>query len=165
MECSGYRDQVSLLFRDENAKTQQRSATAKDRPRRQKKDRLVLTTWPSSSVDDRGLRFFLDRFTSCSHWIKNNGQMSTVHPYIRELMDSQPTRESLVAVGLAALANATDDKTCHTAALQKYTASINYIRRTLQDPVNASLDSTLKILVTLCIYEVCSSLIFSVIPI
>lgn len=72
-----------------------------------------------------------------------------------QLMDCQPTRESLVAVGLAALANATDDKACHTAALQKYVASINFIRRALQDPANASLETTLTLLVALSIYEVC----------
>lgn len=176
MKCSGYRDEVSLLFRDENAKTQQRSATAKDRSRRQKEpqtqDRLALTStrtvatstaatvattatnkWPSASVEERGLRFFVDRFTISPH-LDKSGRTTTIHPYVMELMDSEPTRESLLAVGLAALTNATGDKACHTAALQKYAASINFLRRALQDPMNASVEDTIRLLVTLSIYEV-----------
>ncbi|CRG89556.1 hypothetical protein PISL3812_06593 [Talaromyces islandicus] len=177
MKCSGYRDQASLLFRDENVKTQQRSAMAKDRSRRQKEpqrqDRLALTSgttnavavatttttaatkWLSSCVDDRGLRFFIDRFTISSHWGRSGH--STIHPYIRELIDNQPVRESLVAIGLAALTNATGEKACHTAALQKYATSINFLRRALQDPVNANVDVTITILVSLSIYEFVSN--------
>lgn len=168
MKCSGYRDPVSLLFRDENAKTRQRYASAKDRSGRRKLQSTpvspVTTTitqvtnladQPSSSLDERGLRFFLDRFTSTSHWI-TRGRSSVVHPRVEEIIACKATREALEAVGLVALFNVTGEKAYHTAALQKYVASIYVIRRTIQDPANANVEDTTWLLMILSIYEVCT---------
>jgi hypothetical protein len=166
MECSGYRDQMSLLFRDENARTQHRSATAKDRSsqaeahqNRVKHDQFILRviSGPSMSIEESGLSFFLNRFTTAPQWTFG-GQSSvgvTIHPLIRHVVSRQPSRDALVSVGLAALSNVTGDKAYLRLALQKYVNGISLVRKALEEPTKTGLDDTIKLAAMLTLFEVC----------
>ncbi|OKL64585.1 hypothetical protein UA08_00587 [Talaromyces atroroseus] len=165
MKCAGYRDQLSLLFRDENARTKHRSATAKDRSRqaeihrnRVKQDQYILrvTAGPSMSIEEGGLSFFLNRFTTVTQW-SLAGQSSidgTIHPFIRSLISTEPSRDALISVGLAALSNVTGDKACLRLALQKYVNGIMHVRKALEEPAKADLDDTLKLAAMLTLFEI-----------
>lgn len=165
MNCAGYRDQLSLLFRDENARTKHRSATAKDRSRhavarrnRAKDEQFItrVTAGPSMSIEEGGLSFFLDRFTTASQWTFG-GQSSinvTVHPFIKSLVSKDSSRNALVSVGLAALSNVTGDKACLRLALEKYVNGITHVRRALEEPSQTDFEDMMKLIFILTLFEV-----------
>ncbi|KAH8698588.1 hypothetical protein BGW36DRAFT_148652 [Talaromyces proteolyticus] len=166
MKCAGYRDQLALLFRDENARTQHRSVTAKDRSRQAETcwnkiqvDRLSLAATPSKSLDEGGLSFFLDRFTTAPQWssIDQSSMSVTVHPFIKSIVAKEQTRDALISVGLAALSNVTGDKACLKVALQKYVNGIKHVREALEEPTKTDLDDTLKLAVILALFELVST--------
>lgn len=168
MKCTGYRDQLSLLFRDENAKTKHRSVMAKDRSRDAERRQIQLLdasahsglhTVPTSSIDDCGLMFFLDRFSTVPKWMVSCGQShisaAKIHPFINSIISKEQTRDALVSVGLAALSNITSNKTYHVAAIQRYVTGIKYVQQALAKPTNENLEDAIKLTVILILYEVC----------
>lgn len=158
MNCVGYRDQLSLLFRDENARTEQRSIAAKDRSRGSKAiqsifevNQLSLVIGPSMPIDERGLDFFLDRFTTIGG---QSPAVKKVHPFIESIISTTATREALISVGLAALSNVTGNKTYLAVALQKYVTGINIVRRAMSQPLKKDLGDIIKLALVLTLFEV-----------
>ncbi|KAJ5805224.1 hypothetical protein N7474_011111 [Penicillium riverlandense] len=191
-QCGGYRDVESLLFRDETAKTQRRSAATK--PRRNKiasssssssspptnpsaselvlqplPNRVsaiqqlcsVLTSVPDSisvSPEELGLRFFFDTFVTTAFINANNRSARTSkNPVFLGGLPLDPSfRDSLVAVGLYAMANVKRDRALRTVAREKYISAIHYIRSVVMNPAQANTEQALKILVMLGLYEMVS---------
>ncbi|KAJ5646009.1 hypothetical protein N7490_002381 [Penicillium lividum] len=171
--CGGYRDIPNFLFRDETDKAARRSATAKSRAgegrkvpvatllksdaskRCAKQYKAVLSqgkpnlmpipTIPlavPASVEDQGLS-------------RGNGGafFSSNSPFLSTVSVELPFRDAVLSVGLAALSNVNRDPSLRLAAREKYAASLQNVRRAVENPLQARLNQTLKIILMIGLYE------------
>ena len=110
----------------------------------------------SSNVEDQGLKFFLTQFVTAVSGVEEGPFIISSSPLLKTLAKELPLRDAVVSVGLAALANVTRDRCLHTLAREKYLGAINTVRQAVENPKQANPDQTLKLILMLSLYEVCT---------
>ncbi|KAL4872405.1 hypothetical protein BDV12DRAFT_183076 [Aspergillus spectabilis] len=173
--CSGYREESSLLFRNENEriirrwKTAQERSLAKERaqtpsstgagdmpPRLVTENRVVLNgpkPMTTLDIDGQGLQFFFHHF-STTPWAGvsfPHGQRQNL--LFQDLDVDTSFRDSVVSVGLAALSNVKRDRGLLSIARQRYGASLRAVRSFVEDPSCGNIDSLMKMILMLSIFE------------
>ncbi|KAL4881013.1 hypothetical protein BJY04DRAFT_189721 [Aspergillus karnatakaensis] len=177
-ECSGYRDEVSVLFRNENDRIIRRSKAAQERSLAKDqavcrspgqasdarsndkklswriRETIVVSDGPKPMValdiDAQGLQFFFHHFSTAPWGLpQGEGHNSLFH----NLDMDTSFRDSIVSVGLAALSNVRRDRGLLSLARQRYGASLRAVRGFVEDPACANIDSLVKMILMLAIFE------------
>ncbi|KAJ5934393.1 hypothetical protein N7466_003940 [Penicillium verhagenii] len=170
-QCTGYRDELPLLFRDENARTIRRSLKAKGAPeQRERATSAHLLTRPeyqiqrtpglpltqrylAPHIDDQGLSFFFSHFTS-SPAANGIQEPTKSHPFLRQVMENQLSRRTAVAIGLAAASNCGHGLVLLKTARQKYGESLQGLQIAVQSAaMNKDLDGILQVILMLALFE------------
>ncbi|KAK3692946.1 hypothetical protein B0T22DRAFT_367393 [Podospora appendiculata] len=176
--CPGYRDQLSLMFRDESAKVIQKAHALWGVPEASGSgsgsDSSPVSTSPASpthsrsSVDERprwkaqvpkeiyatkadqAVRFFIEHYLiGHPDEPKAGGELKGV-----KWLHSPTIRHSMAAVGLASLGNLRGDKDLHTLARQNYGLALQNMASSIKDMQAADLDVSIRTVVMLALYEV-----------
>ncbi|KAJ5799268.1 uncharacterized protein N7518_001336 [Penicillium psychrosexuale] len=152
-ECQGYRDEWELVFRDQTIHTIKRSKEAWA-----KADGLeTLKRSPPSrtlslSSDEVGVNYFLFHFV-VGGLSPSRGYLDYV-PAVFSADSENPTLiASMAAVGLAALANSTQQPELSQRARTKYWEAIDKVNAALSSPVESIKDSTLMSVISLGLFE------------
>ncbi|KAF9249025.1 transcriptional regulator family: Fungal Specific TF [Penicillium roqueforti] len=147
-ECQGYRDEWELVFRDQTTHTIKRSKDA-----RAKADGLeTLKRSPPSrtlslSSDEVGVNYFLFHFV-VGGLSPSRGYLDYV-PAVFSADGENPTLiASMAAVGLAALANSTQQPELSQRARTKYWEAIDKVNAALSSPVESIKDRTVALVVS-----------------
>ncbi|KAL5003680.1 hypothetical protein BDV10DRAFT_1701 [Aspergillus recurvatus] len=175
-ECSGYRDEVSLLFRDENERIIRRSKAAHERSRAKtqgvkgpqaadsqpkaanlsrlsvKGNGVLSRPLPMTSldIDTHGLQFFFQQF---SHKPAVESLPRGWQAMFRELDTNTSFRNAVVSVGLAALSNVKRDRALLTVARQRYGAALKSVRSIVESQPRGDVAVLLKMIMALAIFE------------
>lgn len=175
-ECVGYRDELPLLFRDENARTIRRATAAKARSRAQRKDTgsdsassldsqlmrsshgsitatSLSSTLPSLDMDEVGLHFFIYHFSTYA-WAGRCSPRNFTSPFMRRFGEDATLRSAVASVGLAALSNVRKDEAILRGARQRYGQAIRVIRNALKSHTADQLDGTMKMILMVALFEV-----------
>ncbi|PKX89381.1 Zn(II)2Cys6 transcription factor [Aspergillus novofumigatus IBT 16806] len=175
-ECIGYRDELPLLFRDENARTIRRATAAQARSRAQRKDAgfdsasspdlqlirsnqkpisatSLSSTLPSLDMDELGLHFFVYHFTTYA-WAGRCPPQNITSPFMRRFGEDATLRSAVASVGLAALSNIRKDEAILRGARQRYGQAIRIIQSTLRSKTAYRLDGTMKIILMVALFEI-----------
>ncbi|KAK3333096.1 hypothetical protein B0T19DRAFT_116647 [Cercophora scortea] len=176
--CPGYRDQLSLMFRDESAKVIQKAHALWGVPEASGSgsgsDSSPTSTSPASpthgrsSVGDRprwkaqvpkeiyatkadqAVRFFIEHYLiGHPDEPKAGGELKGV-----KWLHSPTIRHSMAAVGLASLGNLRGDKDLHTLARQNYGLALQNMALSIKDIQASDLDVPMRTVVMLALYEV-----------
>ncbi|KAI2673432.1 transcriptional regulator family: Fungal Specific TF [Penicillium roqueforti] len=147
-ECQGYRDEWELVFRDQTTHTIKRSKDA-----RAKADGLeTLKRSPPSrtlslSSDEVGVNYFLFHFV-VGGLSPSRGYLDYV-PAVFSADGENPTLiASMAAVGLAALANSTQQPELSQRARTKYWEAIDKVNAALSSPAESIKDRTVALVVS-----------------
>ncbi|KAF7114722.1 hypothetical protein CNMCM5793_009673 [Aspergillus hiratsukae] len=169
-ECVGYRDELPLLFRDENARTIRRAKAAKARSRAQRDstssaDLLLMSsnhrsatatslrsTLPSLDLDKVGLQFFLYRFSTFT-WAVRGPPQKVASPLMRRFSEDETLRSAVASVGLAALSNIRKDEVILRGARQRYGQAIKTIQNTLRSEKSNRLDGIMEMILMVALFE------------
>jgi hypothetical protein len=177
--CPGYRDQLSLLFRDESqsvAQKAQTSSTNSATPRSSSKTAGPGTTvWRTGSADsDRSeqisVEFHLPIFTfltdprfqatclffSSYAWLNTgvvSGHLDHDLPSTASLGE-KALMAGLTSVGLANLSSLQSSRKMRVAARHEYANALKWMNAALSDPIQATEDSTLTGIICLSLFEV-----------
>jgi hypothetical protein len=106
--------------------------------------------------EDKGITFFFDHYVmilSHSTGEKINYKTTTFWPH---LWTNRLFFNAVCSVGLAALSNVTKDEAMMVAARQKYLELMKYVAAALKNLDEVDLEDTLKAVMMLAIFEVCS---------
>ncbi|EAW16911.1 Zn(II)2Cys6 transcription factor [Aspergillus fischeri NRRL 181] len=175
-ECVGYRDELPLLFRDENARTIRRATAAKARSRAQRKDAgsdsasspglklmrsshgpitatSLPSTLPSLDMDELGLHFFVYHFSTYA-WAGRCQPQNITSPFMRRFGEDATLRSAVASVGLAALSNIRKDEGILRGARQRYGQAIRVIQSTLKSQTADQLDGTMKMILMVALFEI-----------
>ncbi|KAH1322895.1 hypothetical protein KXV52_005068 [Aspergillus fumigatus] len=175
-ECVGYRDELPLLFRDENARTIRRATAAKARSRAQRKDTgsdsassldsqlmrsshgsitatSLSSTLPSLDMDEVGLHFFIYHFSTYA-WAGRCSPRNITSPFMRRFGEDATLRSAVASVGLAALSNVRKDEAILRGARQRYDQAIRVIRNALKSHTADQLDGTMKMILMVALFEI-----------
>jgi hypothetical protein len=151
-KCPGYRDEWELVFRNDTDKTIKRF--------KEKKARAAATTIaiapPTCSLgpraDDLGVNYFVRHFV-----IGGRANSRGCLNYIPSIYHADGKQSTLVAsmsaVGLVALANATQHHELASHARAKYLEAIHNVNTALASPVESVKDSTLMSVISLGVFE------------
>ncbi|KAF3401245.1 hypothetical protein DPV78_005290 [Talaromyces pinophilus] len=150
-KCPGYRDEWELVFRNDTDKTIKRvkekkakSAATNDIP--------PPTCSLSPTVDDLGVNYFVRHFV-----IGGRANARGCLNYIPSIYHADGEQSTLVAsmsaVGLVALANATQHPELASHARVKYLEAIRNVNAALASPVESVKDSTLMSVISLGVFE------------
>lgn len=179
-QCPGYRDQLALMFRDENEKVVTKARVPKPKPEQRKRSssfgsltcssesaspsgsvqeqamipRLMIRS-PSPAAQDEGIKFFFNHYVTevQGPW----GDLDIVETAMFPLLHrSDSFANAVSSVGYAGLSNVTKDPKHMIVARRKYVASLRDITRALGDVANSDLDATLKSVLLLAAFEVSS---------
>lgn len=112
-----------------------------------------------SSLDDQGLRFFFNRFGNSIQKVANSPtmlQMSDMEksPLMTSVTNELPFRDAIMAVGLAAMSNVTNDQSLLLVAREKYLRAINTVRSAVGNPHLSNPVLIFKIITILSLFEV-----------
>ncbi|KAG0160686.1 hypothetical protein PDIDSM_8216 [Penicillium digitatum] len=175
--CGGYRDVPSFMFRDENDKAARRSAEAKAKTEARRKledsaalesdistpssrsDRSPISAPLSISLEDQGLRFFVNRFvTRMATRTDRSPSVAIVQPspHFGVVARDQSSRDAVVSVGLAALSNVNNDRALRILSREKHAMVIKAVREVVENPAQANPDKTFHLIVMLSLYEMVS---------
>ncbi|KAL4785896.1 hypothetical protein BJX76DRAFT_150375 [Aspergillus varians] len=180
-ECAGYREELSLLFRDENERIIRRSRAAQERSRT--KAQAVVPraqashTKPSNTrlpllnteghvvlnlnqpmsmvpldIDNHGLQFFFQHFSN-RPLADRNLSHERQHNLFRELATETSFRNAVVSVGLAALSNVNRDCALLNLARQRYGAALRTVRSVVETSHRGDIGIILKTIAMLGIFE------------
>ncbi|RHZ44308.1 uncharacterized protein CDV56_101532 [Aspergillus thermomutatus] len=171
-ECVGYRDELPLLFRDENARTIRRATAGKARSRAQRKDaesdsasaglqlmrsnitaNSLPSTLPSLDMDKLGLQFFVHHFSTYA-WLGRCPPQNLASPFLRRIGEDETLRSAVASVGLAALSNIRKDEAILRGARQRYGQAIRAIQNTLRSKKAYQLDGTMKMILMVALFEI-----------
>ncbi|KAJ5319866.1 hypothetical protein PENANT_c026G04694 [Penicillium antarcticum] len=119
-----------------------------------------IVTPPSSSVEELGLKFFVNRFVT-PKVARPDGSPHTLQPshYFRAMDYDQSARDAVVSVGLAAMSNVNRDKALRILSREKHAMVISAVQKAVSNPAQANPDSTFHMILMLSLYEMvnCSS--------
>ncbi|PYI03561.1 hypothetical protein BO78DRAFT_471888 [Aspergillus sclerotiicarbonarius CBS 121057] len=170
-QCTGYRDEVPLLFRDENARTIRRSVRAKELSEERRTaanfthltastehqiqhtlDMTLACHHLAAPIDEQGLQFFFHHFATPHAANSNKEPLS--HPFLRRILEDNFSRQAAVAIGLAAASNSGHGPALLKIARQNYGQTLQTLRQTVQAATVAkSLDCILLIILMLALFE------------
>jgi hypothetical protein len=119
----------------------------------------ALTAAPVVPAEVQGDCFFFRNYILDDKTFPN-GYFSYLPSFCSKLPADNPVTSLVTSLGMAVLANTRNSPAMRTTAIAKYAAAIRSMNAALQDPVQASSNSTLIIVVLLGLYEVsrCPSL-------
>jgi hypothetical protein len=172
----GYRDELPLLFRDENARTIRRATAAKIRSRSPRKDAefdppssagfqlmssghgtvmaiSLPSTVPSIDMDNLGLQFFVYHFSTYA-WADRCPPQNIASPFMRRVSEDETLRSAVASVGLAALSNIRKDEAILRGARERYGQAIRVIQNTLRSKKAYQVDGTMKMILMVALFEV-----------
>ncbi|GIK05337.1 hypothetical protein Aspvir_009444 [Aspergillus viridinutans] len=175
-ECVGYRDELPLLFRDENARTIRRATAAKVRSRAQRKDAgcdstsspglqlmrsghgtITATSLPSTlpclDMDNLGLQFFVYHFSTYA-WAGRYPPQPIASPFMHRVSEDEMLRSAVASVGLAALSNIRKDEAILRGARQQYGQAIRVIQNALRSKKAYLLEDTMKMILMVALFEI-----------
>ncbi|KAE8336071.1 hypothetical protein BDV24DRAFT_155490 [Aspergillus arachidicola] len=158
-QCSGYRDEWDLVFRNQTDHTIKRTIEK----RAQKEDQTdVATNYnPSplpppgfgSSHDELGVNYFLYNFIFGSQ-SSSRGYLNYIPAaYTANSHHSPMLVASMAAIGLVTLANTTQQPQLAKLARAKYSEAINQVNIALASPTESIKDSTLMSVISLGLFE------------
>ncbi|KAI1082195.1 hypothetical protein F5B20DRAFT_26419 [Whalleya microplaca] len=178
--CPGYRDQLSLMFRDESSKVIQKAhaqwgssgspteagqASSSALPQSAGSDSSSSTAPPTPhslipatvhrkvdlNLEQRGMQFYIDRYM-----INHPDCPKTPEELVRYTAGSGPFQNVMIAVGLAGLSNLQGDKSLNMLARTQYVTALKQMGRLLatgrDDPT--TLPDQLRGIITLAMFEV-----------
>ncbi len=179
--CPGYRDQLSLLFRDESKKVLRKASVPKSTAEYRKSSRgqahstgnsdcsaatcptsqaLVAPppTVPRRSLSpeylDEGIIFFFTQYVT----LKSNfptGKFDLLDsPILATLLVNDSVNNAVSSVGYAGLSNVTNNPEHMVIARKKYATSLRNMTLALKDTANADLDAAFKSVILLAAFEV-----------
>ncbi|KAL4920929.1 hypothetical protein BDW62DRAFT_175563 [Aspergillus aurantiobrunneus] len=178
-ECAGYREELSLLFRDENERTIRKSKAAQERARakeqavvRQPQDHStklkdtklskpniesnVVLNQPiplvSLDIDTQGLQFFFQHFSN-KPWASGEYASERQQNMFQDIDTDTSLRNAVVSVGLAALSNVQRDRALLSLARRRYGTALRTVRSVIEDPPYDNVPVLLKMIVMLAIFE------------
>ncbi|KAB8225761.1 hypothetical protein BDV33DRAFT_198173 [Aspergillus novoparasiticus] len=158
-QCSGYRDEWDLVFRNQTDHTIKRTIEK----RAQKEDQTdVATNYnPSplpppglgSNHDELGVNYFLYNFIFGSQ-SSSRGYLNYIPAaYTANGHHSPMLVASMAAIGLVTLANTTQQPQLAKLARAKYSEAINQVNIALVSPTESIKDSTLMSVISLGLFE------------
>ena len=152
-ECSGYRDEWDLVFRDQTKHTISRS---KAKWEKRAATRAHHLSPPARilipNVDELGVNYFIHNFVA-SGYSASSGYLNYI-PTVYSSDGEHPTLlTSMAAVGLVALANSTQQPELASHARAKYAEAIHKVNAALSSPVESMKDSTLMSVISLGVFE------------
>ncbi|CAI7648448.1 unnamed protein product [Penicillium palitans] len=113
----------------------------------------------SISLEDQGLRFFVNRFVT--RMVNRTGR--SLHPdivqpspHLGAVALDQSSRDAVVSVGLAALSNVNNDRELRILSREKHAMVIKAVREILENPAQANPDRTFHLIIMLSLYEMVS---------
>ncbi|KAL2809171.1 hypothetical protein BJX63DRAFT_424012 [Aspergillus granulosus] len=181
-ECSGYRDEKALVFRDENARIIRRVKTAKGQAlvetqapgtvseascvsqenvsRLNPRGLVPVLARPMSitarDIDEHGLLFFVHNFSAAP--IFDGSFAGQYRKTIYEEVEVDASlRNSIISIGLAALSNVNRDPALLSQARRRYGVSLNEVRRILGNLPYPNVAGLLRMILMLAIFEVSST--------
>ncbi|GIC86192.1 uncharacterized protein Aud_002557 [Aspergillus udagawae] len=175
-ECVGYRDELPLLFRDENARTIKRATAANVRSRAQRKDAgsdsasspdlqfmrsghgtIMATSLPSTlpclDMENLGLQFFVYHFSTYA-WAGRCPPQTVASPFMHRISEDETLRSAVASVGLAALSNIRKDEAILRGARRRYGQAIRVIQNTLRSKKAYPLEDTMKMILMVALFEI-----------
>ncbi|KAI0014183.1 hypothetical protein F4779DRAFT_624892 [Xylariaceae sp. FL0662B] len=177
--CPGYRDQLSLMFRDESSKVIQKahaqwgssvspidasqaissSASSSDSsppaapatPRSLAPAPATIHRKVDLNLEQRGLQFYVNRYL-----INHPDCPKTNEDIVAYTSSSDPFRNVMIAVGLAGLSNLQGDQSLNMLARSKYVTALKQMGQLLVTGADnpATLPDRLRGIVTLAMFEV-----------
>ncbi|OQD99737.1 hypothetical protein PENVUL_c061G02150 [Penicillium vulpinum] len=113
----------------------------------------------STSLEDQGLRFFINRFVTRMA-TRADGSLDTgiVQPFPRfeAISLDQSSRDAVVSVGLAALSNVNNDRELRILSQEKHAMVLKAVREVVENPAQANPQKTFHLIVMLSLYSVVS---------
>ncbi|KAG9239468.1 hypothetical protein BJ875DRAFT_448170 [Amylocarpus encephaloides] len=182
--CPGYRDQIELLFRDENATVLRKAWGPKPRHEGQKNKKtstkskaaelvhspvpehvnfnfLSLAWDPSISpqnlstpADDEGIKFFFTHYVSVVSTNSAGQVILTSSPLWDAVSSNTSFYNAVSSVGFAGLSNVTKDQGHMIVARKKYAVALDEIKALLKSAPKQHLDGAFKSVLTLAVFEV-----------
>lgn len=152
-ECQGYRDEWELVFHDQTTHTIKRSKEAwakADGLETMKRSPPSRTLGLSS--DEVGVNYFLFHFV-VGGLSPSRGYLNYVPAVFSADGESPTLMASMAAVGLAALANSTQQPELFQRAHTKYWEAIDKVNAALSSSVESIKDSTLMSVISLGLFE------------
>ncbi|KAF2501011.1 hypothetical protein BU16DRAFT_449975 [Lophium mytilinum] len=178
-ECFGYRDEQSMIFRDETRKVMQKARgrnfeLSGKHSKPTSPESHIATQEPSHSTPETSLMTLA--FLTPSHFVEDDAASFFFYHYVLKepafangLYDFLPTlysqgssavfQDIVTATGLAGLANLKRSSTLMHAARAKHSTALRSVNASLQNPETATSDSTLMAVLLLGLFEniTCSS--------
>ncbi|KAL4959917.1 Zn(II)2Cys6 transcription factor domain-containing protein [Aspergillus stella-maris] len=179
-ECAGYREEISLLFRNENERIIRRSKVAHERSRKRAEamemhrqsssprsesskssgsgssdDSFVLSRRVSTlsvDIDVSGLQFFFQHFSNKALVEKGFQCAPRRHMFV-DIENDTSLRNAVISVGLAALANVNRDRALLSVARQRYGMALTKVRSVVDELPCGGVGVLLKMIVMLAIFE------------
>ncbi len=119
----------------------------------------ALNTRPLSPPHvDEGIHFFFTHYVSTIKTLPSGQLDLSSSPLWPELFNSQLFFNGVSSVGFAGLANVTKNKSHMIVARRRYATTLLEIGNALKDTSTADLNSTLKAVLLLAVFEVRSSI-------
>ncbi|KUJ20462.1 uncharacterized protein LY89DRAFT_779225 [Mollisia scopiformis] len=175
-ECPGYRDQLALMFRDENEKVVTKATIPKAKAEPRKRPRgpspgsrsesasppslspgqvvFQHRIFPPTTLQDEGIRFFFCNYVNTGMENFKTRADAAETAMFQLLFRSESFSNAVSSVGYAGLSNVSKDPQHMLVARRKYAASIQNIARALEDVANSDLDATLKSVMLLAAFEI-----------
>ncbi|KAJ5758180.1 uncharacterized protein N7511_006874 [Penicillium nucicola] len=152
-ECSGYRDEWELVFHDQTTHTIKRSKEIRAKTASlTNRNGSPATRSPSPSIEEVGVNYFLFHFVT-GGLAPARGYLNYV-PAVYSADGEHPTLvASMAAVGLAAMANSTQQPELAKRAHAKYQEAIQTVNLALKSPIESVKDSTLMSVISLGLFE------------
>ncbi|KAI9046704.1 hypothetical protein LZ554_009442 [Drepanopeziza brunnea f. sp. 'monogermtubi'] len=113
----------------------------------------IITRYMSTPLDERASCFFLANFIMIPENGTMRGHLDFVIPLLKQRNPPQCIVQAFSAVTLAAMGTRPDSKTLLPAAELGYLKALKEINGALQDPNNASSDSTLASIMLMALFE------------
>ncbi|KAK9234157.1 hypothetical protein V1525DRAFT_350715 [Lipomyces kononenkoae] len=157
--CPGYRDPLDLLFREQSEEVARKASQKANDYKNNNRVRLKLTTPPDvlcfpapSSVEEEGIRFLLDRYLKFPSFTPGDlWNLSLLRPPHKRPCNM--LRCAMASVGLAALSNVRNDESLMVLARHNYISALRLTMTSLQSPLRAGLDQTLRSVLLLGLFE------------
>ncbi|RDW72374.1 Zn(II)2Cys6 transcription factor domain-containing protein [Aspergillus mulundensis] len=177
-ECTGYRDEVSLLFRDENERIIRRAKAAHERSRvkaQAGKDRQASNSQPENAtfsrldsgtavvpsrpmpmtsldIDNLGLQFCYRQYT-CEPGTEKVFPRGFQQHMLRIMQTNASFRNAVVPVGLATLSNVNRDPSMLTLARQRYGTTLKSVRSFVTNQSRGDMESLFYVIIAMAVFE------------
>ncbi|KAJ5666398.1 uncharacterized protein N7477_008846 [Penicillium maclennaniae] len=107
-------------------------------------------------MEEHGLSFFFYRFVTAISMLEQPPPQLEVPHLLGQMLLRPPVRDAAISVGLAAKSNVMRDRSMRLVAKEKYATAISSVRVAVENPQQANLDQTFKLIFMLSLYEMVS---------